>query len=73
MGRGIRLQVKISSRDRQQSEELLRSGLQPVRTILRALVLRQLDLGQSTHVKARKPLTRRLGAFVRTTDLGNYC
>jgi hypothetical protein len=39
MGRGIRLQVKLSSRDRQQLEELLSGGLQPVRTILRALAL----------------------------------
>jgi len=50
MGRGIRLQVKLSSRDRQQLEELLSGGLQPVRTILRALALRQMDLGQSTPV-----------------------
>jgi transposase len=48
MGRGIKLQVKLSSRDRQQLEELLSGGLQPVRTILRALALRQLDPGQST-------------------------
>src|ERR1019366_1349367 len=48
MGRGIKLQVKLSSRDRRQLEELLSGGLQPVRTILRALALRQLDLGQST-------------------------
>ena len=50
MGRGIRLQVKLSSRDRQQLEELLSGGLQPVRTILRALALRQMDLGKSTPV-----------------------
>jgi hypothetical protein len=48
MGRGIRLHVKLSSRDRRQLEELLSGGLQPVRTILRALALRQMDLGQST-------------------------
>jgi len=48
MGRGNKLQVKLSSRDRQQLEELLSGGLQPVRTVLRALALRQMDLGQST-------------------------
>jgi hypothetical protein len=48
MGRGIRFQVKLSTRDSQQLDELLRGGLQAVRTTLRALVLRQMDQGQST-------------------------
>jgi transposase len=50
MGRGIRLQIKLSARDRKQLGELLSGGLQSVRTVLRALALRQLDLGQSTPV-----------------------
>src|SRR5216684_8904406 len=48
MGRGIRFQIKLSARDRDQLDELLSGGLQPVRTVLRALALRQLDQGQST-------------------------
>jgi transposase len=48
MGRGIRFQIKLSVRDHQQLDELLSGGLQPVRTILRALALRQMDQGQST-------------------------
>src|SRR5450432_2307863 len=48
MGRGKRLQIELTQRDRRQLDELLSGGLQPVRTILRALVLRQLDQGQST-------------------------
>jgi len=48
MGRGIRFQIKLSARDRRQLDELLSGGLQPVRTILRALALRQMDQGQST-------------------------
>jgi hypothetical protein len=54
MGRGIKLQVKLSSRDRQQLEELLSGGLQPVRTILRALALRQLDLAMRSIRTARR-------------------
>src|SRR5271170_8130654 len=46
MGRGLR--IKLSRRDRQQLDELLSGGLQPVRTVLRALALRQMDDGQST-------------------------
>ena len=38
----------LSKRDRQQVDSLLSGGLQPVRTVLRALALRQMDEGQST-------------------------
>ncbi len=48
MGRGKRLQIELTQRERQQLDELLSGGLQPVRTILRALALRQMDQGQST-------------------------
>ena len=50
MGRGKRLQIELTQRDRRQLDELLSGGLQPVRTILRALALRQMDQGQSTPV-----------------------
>jgi len=48
VSRGIRLQIELKQRDRQQIDQLLGSGLQSVRTTLRALALRQLDQGQST-------------------------
>src|SRR5208283_2884533 len=48
MSRGIRLQIELKTRDRQQVEQLLSGGLQSVRTTLRALALRQMDQGQST-------------------------
>jgi transposase len=48
MGRGIALRIELTRRDRQQVDELMSSGLQPVRTVLRALALRQMDQGQST-------------------------
>ena len=48
MGRGIALRIELARRDRQQVDELMSSGLQPVRTVLRALALRQMDQGQST-------------------------
>jgi transposase len=48
MSRGVRFQIKLSARDRGQLDELLSGGLQSVRTTLRALALRQMDLGQST-------------------------
>jgi putative transposase len=48
MGRGRGLRIGLSRRDRKQVDELLRGGLQPVRTVLRALALRQMDDGQST-------------------------
>ena len=44
----MRFQIKLSARDRGQLDELLSGGLQSVRTTLRALALRQMDLGQST-------------------------
>lgn len=40
--------LELSRRDRHQLDELLSGGLQPVRTVLRALTLRQMDDGQST-------------------------
>jgi putative transposase len=52
MGRGKALRVRLSRRDRQQLDQLLSGGLQPVRTVLRALALRQMDAGQSTPVVA---------------------
>jgi putative transposase len=48
VSRGIRLQIELKQRDRQQIDQLLGGGLQAVRTTLRALALRQLDQGQST-------------------------
>ena len=44
----MRFQIKLSARDRGQLDELLSGGLQPVRTVLRALALRQMDDGRST-------------------------
>src|ERR1035441_5210660 len=46
MGRGLCLE--LSRRDRHRLDELLSGGLQPVRTVLRALALRQMADGQST-------------------------
>src|ERR1019366_9143279 len=48
MGRGKALRVQLSRRDRQQLDQLLSGGLQPVRTVLRALALRQMDAGRAT-------------------------
>ena len=48
MGRGKRLEIKLTPRDRQHAEQLLGSGLQAVRTVIRALALLQMDQGQST-------------------------
>jgi transposase len=48
MGRGKALRVQLSRRDRQQLDRLLSGGLQPVRTVLRALALRQMDAGRAT-------------------------
>lgn len=42
------MQIQLSRRDRQQVEELLRGGVQPVRTVIRALALRQMDAGRTT-------------------------
>ena len=48
MGRGVRFHFELTEEDRQQIEGLLGSGMQSVRTVVRALVLRQLDQGRST-------------------------
>jgi transposase len=42
-----RLCVRLSKPDREELRELLRRGIQPVRTVLRALALLQLDVGQT--------------------------
>ena len=42
-----RLSVHLSKRDRDELRELLRRGIQPVRTVLRALALLQLDTDQA--------------------------
>src|ERR1700693_742518 len=42
-----RVQVRLSKPEQQQLDKLLSGGLQPVRTVLRALVLRQLADGQT--------------------------
>jgi putative transposase len=46
MGRGLR--IELTRRHRRQLDELLSGGLQPVRTVLRALALRQMDAGRAT-------------------------
>jgi putative transposase len=48
MGRGKRLEITLTPKDRQQIEQLLSGGLQSVRTVIRALALLQMDQGQST-------------------------
>ena len=48
MGRGNRLEITLTRKDRQQIEQLLSGGLQAVRTVKRALALMQLDQGQSS-------------------------
>jgi putative transposase len=48
MGRGRRLEITLTPKDRQQIEQLLSGGLQSVRTVIRALALLQMDQGQST-------------------------
>jgi hypothetical protein len=42
------LQIQLSRGNRKQIEELLSGGVQPVRTVIRALVLRQMDEGRTT-------------------------
>ena len=42
-----RFQVQLSKQERQELKRLLSGGLQPVRTVLRALALRQLAEGQT--------------------------
>jgi hypothetical protein len=41
------LQIQLSRSERRQIYELLSGGVQPVRTVIRALVLRQLDQGRT--------------------------
>src|SRR3984893_5464878 len=53
MGDSANVQVRLSNPDQGQLDELLRGGLQPVRTVLRALVLRQLADGQTIRKVAR--------------------
>jgi putative transposase len=48
-----KVQVRLSKLEQEQLGELLRGGLQPVRTVLRALVLRQLADGQTIRKVAR--------------------
>ena len=43
-----RLQIRLKRGDRSEITTVLRAGLQPVRTVLRALTLSQLDAGMST-------------------------
>jgi transposase len=53
-----RLSVRLSKRDRDELRDLLRRGIQPVRTVLRALTLLQLDAGQAVSaVAGNVPLT----------------
>jgi transposase len=42
------IQIQLSRADRKQVGELLSGGVQPVRTVIRALALRQMDQGHST-------------------------
>src|ERR1700686_4493249 len=53
MGDGRKVQLRLSKPEQQQLDDLLRGGLQPVRTVLRALVLRQLADGQAIRKVAR--------------------
>jgi transposase len=53
MGDSAKVQVRLSKPDQGHLDELLRGGLQPVRTVLRALVLRQLADGQTIRKVAR--------------------
>src|ERR1700730_17399471 len=53
MGDGRKVQLRLSKPEQQQLDDLLSGGLQPVRTVLRALVLRQLADGQAIRKVAR--------------------
>jgi hypothetical protein len=53
MGEGKKVQIRLSKPEQRQWDELLGGGLQPVRTVLRALVLRQLADGQAIRRVAR--------------------
>ena len=48
MDKRKRLHIELSRQERKQVEELLSGGVQPVRAVIRALVLRQMDEGRST-------------------------
>src|SRR5262252_9852356 len=48
-----RSQVPLSKQDQQELRRLLQSGLQPVRTVLRALALQQLAEGQTVRQVAK--------------------
>src|ERR1700730_5374966 len=53
MGDGRKVQLRLSKPEQQQLDDLLSGVLQPVRTVLRALVLRQLADGQAIRKVAR--------------------
>ena len=53
MGDGRKVQIRLSKSEQRQLDDLLSGGLQPVRTVLRALVLRQLADGQAIRTVAR--------------------
>ena len=46
-------QIRLSQQEEQELRRLLQSGLQPVRTVLRALALRQLAAGQTVRQVAK--------------------
>ena len=48
-----RTQVRLSKQEHRELQRLLQSGLQPVRTVLRALALRQLAEGQTVRRVAK--------------------
>ena len=48
-----RLSVRLSKRDRKELRQLPRKGIQPVRAVLRALTLLQLDASQTASEVAR--------------------
>jgi transposase len=68
MGDSAKVQVRLSKPDQGQLDELLRGGLQPVRTVLRALVLRQLADGQTIRKVARN-VARNVGLTPKTVWL----
>ena len=48
MDKRKRLQIELSRQERKQVEQLLSGGVQPLRAVIRALVLRQIDEGRTT-------------------------
>ena len=48
MDKRKRLHIELSRQERKQVEQLLSGGVQPVRAVIRALVLRQIDEGRTT-------------------------